>query len=127
RLMITALGKEYGQVFTKNELINFPDKELQTIDKLWVTHSKGMYGFSVQKEIYLGCGGIADGSYNEEVFENFGDAVAWREKSSWTFDIKWDGSGSRGHLPSKIVFIRGGAIETWVCWSCRYLFSHMAL
>ncbi|NEQ54216.1 MAG: GUN4 domain-containing protein [Leptolyngbya sp. SIO3F4] len=99
RLMITEVGKEDGQYFTSDELLNFPCEALKTIDNLWLLHSKRKYGFSIQKEIYLNCGGVADGKYYKEAYEKFGDAVAWRENNSWSFDMKWDGSGPRGHLP----------------------------
>mgnify|MGYP001796348642 CR=1 FL=1 len=69
RLMITTVGKEEGQYFEPDELLNFPCEELKIIDQLWVTHSKGKYGFSVQKEIYLSCSG-ADGRYYEAAFKN---------------------------------------------------------
>ncbi|MEL7507230.1 MAG: GUN4 domain-containing protein [Cyanobacteria bacterium J06554_1] len=99
RLMIAAVGKEEGQSFTSDELLNFSCDELQTIDQLWVTYSKGKYGFSVQKEIYLQCDGVADGKYYEEAYKKFGDTVAWRNHGSWTFRIFWN-YRPMGHLPS---------------------------
>ncbi|MBD2243308.1 GUN4 domain-containing protein [Nostoc sp. FACHB-888] len=78
RLMIKAVGKEEGDYFTSNELLNFPCTDLRTIDRLWVKYSNGHFGFSVQKEIYLSVGGKADGKYNEKAWEKFGDRVGWR-------------------------------------------------
>jgi hypothetical protein len=112
RLMITTVGKEEGQYFTSDELLNFPCEELKTIDQLWVTYSKGKYGFSVQKEIYLNCGGMSDGRYHERAWRKFGDAVAWRKSNSWKFEMIWDGSGPVGHLPgNKVIWtlLREGA------------------
>ncbi|MEM9505403.1 MAG: GUN4 domain-containing protein, partial [Cyanobacteria bacterium P01_E01_bin.43] len=101
RLMITTVGKEEGQYFDPEELLNFPCEELRAIDGLWVKYSQGRFGFSVQKDIYLSkaVGGVADGKYHEEAFERFGDAVKWRENSRWTFDVKFDTSAPKGHLP----------------------------
>ncbi|MEO1068401.1 MAG: GUN4 domain-containing protein [Cyanobacteria bacterium J06638_6] len=94
RLMITTVGKEEGQVFGAEELLNFPCKELLAIDGLWVHYSQGKFGFSVQKEINLSkkVGGIADGRYPKEAFEKFGNRVGWRENPAWKFRIKYDAS-----------------------------------
>ena len=99
RLMITTVGKEEGQYFKSEELFEFPCEDLKTIDQLWRSHSDGKYCFSVQKEIYLNCGGVADGKYHYEAFKQFGDEVAWRQDNSWEFDIEWERNGPRGHLP----------------------------
>jgi GUN4-like/NACHT domain len=81
RLMITTVGKEVGQSFEEEELLNFPCEELRAIDGLWVTYSKGHFGFSVQKKIYVECGAKLDGKYpGSEIWEAFGDRVGWREK-----------------------------------------------
>jgi hypothetical protein len=100
RLMITTVGKEEGQYFEPEELLNFPCEELLTIDGLWVKYSNGKFGFSVQKDIYLECGGIPDGKYYEEAFEKFSDRVGWTENGNWmTFRIKYDTTSPKGHLP----------------------------
>ncbi|MBD1872167.1 GUN4 domain-containing protein [Nodosilinea sp. FACHB-131] len=101
RLMITTVGKEEGQFFEPDELLNFPCEELLTIDRLWVQYSQGKFGFSVQKEIYLSekVGGIADGIYYKEAFKEFGDCVGWRENAKWTWHIKYDTLSPSGHLP----------------------------
>ncbi|MBE9138051.1 GUN4 domain-containing protein [Nodosilinea sp. LEGE 07088] len=111
-LMITAVGKEEGQYFESDDLLNFPCDELLAIDGLWVQYSQGKFGFSVQKEIYLSTevGGIADGRYHEKAFERFGDRVAWREKDKWAFRIKYDTSAPKGHLPFSVgwgVYVSG--------------------
>ena len=49
RLMITAVGKEEGQDFSRDDLLNFPCDELLAIDGLWVRYSSGKFGFLVQK------------------------------------------------------------------------------
>ncbi len=95
RLMVTAVGKIEGQWLTKEELLNFPCDELQTIDLLWVTYSQGKWGFSVQKRIYEECGAKLDGEYpDEKSWEEFSDRVGWRKDGSWldyrdlTHDLK---------------------------------------
>jgi hypothetical protein len=84
RTMITAVGKEQGDWFTKDELLNFPCTDLKTIDRLWVKYSQRHFGFSVQKKIYVECGGKLDGNYpGDEIWEKFGDRVGWRKNSQW--------------------------------------------
>ncbi|MBN4000768.1 MAG: GUN4 domain-containing protein [Nostoc sp. LPT] len=98
-VMIRAVGKEDGDLFTPDELLNFPCTDLRTIDRLWVKYSSGNFGFSVQKEIYLSVGGKADGQYYREAWEKFGDRVGWRVQQEWIFDSNVTTSSSRGHLP----------------------------
>ncbi len=84
RLMITTVGKEEGDWFTTEELLNFPCEELLAIDRLWVKHSQGQFGFSVQKEIYAACGAKLDGKYpGDKIWEDFGTRVGWRENDNW--------------------------------------------
>ena len=37
------------------EIAPIPVQDLQMLDKLWMTYSKGRYGFSVQKKIWKSC------------------------------------------------------------------------
>ncbi|MEB3118708.1 MAG: GUN4 domain-containing protein [Limnothrix sp.] len=84
RLMITTVGKEEGDWFTSEELLNFPCEELLAIDRLWVKHSQGQFGFSVQKEIYVACGAKLDGQYpGDKIWEDFGTRVGWLENDDW--------------------------------------------
>ncbi|MCP6763192.1 MAG: GUN4 domain-containing protein [Fischerella sp. CENA71] len=112
RVMIQAVGKKDGNWFTKDELLNFPCTDLGTIDQLWVKYSNGHFGFSVQKEIYLSksVDGKADGKYDKEAWDKFGDRVGWRVNSSWIRykDVTFNSSAPRGHLPSLLWWLGGG-------------------
>jgi GUN4-like/NACHT domain len=102
RLMITAVGKEEGQWFEAEELLNFPCEELLAIDGLWVKYSNGHFGFSVQKAIYVRCGGKLDGKYpGSKVWEKFGDTVGWRMDQEWQNyrDLKVSLSSPQGIFP----------------------------
>lgn len=108
RLMITTVGKEEGQWFDPDDLLNFPCDDLRTLDQLWVKYSNGKFGFSVQKQIYLECGGKPDGEYpGGKVWYEFCDRVGWRQNDKWViyssyiFDIT---QAPSGHLPSGLVF-----------------------
>ncbi|OLP20021.1 hypothetical protein BST81_02515 [Leptolyngbya sp. 'hensonii'] len=123
RLMITTVGKEEGQWFEPEELLNFPCEELKTIDSLWVKYSQGRFGFTVQKKIYLQCGGIPDGQYHQEAWDRFCHQVGWmanlaRGRSArYKCNVKFSTTSPRGHLP---VCAResGLRVENVVCpWS----------
>ena len=110
RLMITTVGKEDGQYFEQDELLNFPCEELLAIDGLWVKYSNGQFGFSVQKDIYLGCGGIPDGKYYEEALKEFGDRVRWRNRDE-LINVLYDTSAPIGHLPGGVGIGGRGALR----------------
>ena len=98
RLMITEVGKEEGQFFDPEDLLNFPCEPLKAIDGLWVKHSGGKFGFSVQKEMYLECGGTPDGKYYKE---------SWMKMNGWDDSIRYDLKSPRGHLPLDVNFWGG--------------------
>lgn len=91
RLMITTVGKEEGQWFDREDLLNFPYEALKMIDRLWVHYSKEKFGFSVQKRIWRECGSPTEYSMN---WIKFGDCVGWRKEGKWldynslAFDLK---------------------------------------
>lgn len=70
-------------------LKRFPKNDLLTIDRLWVEQSKGRFGFSVQRRLYLECGGKLKGDRDPLVWDAFLDRVGWRiemladEKETW--------------------------------------------
>ncbi|MBD0264439.1 MAG: GUN4 domain-containing protein, partial [Tolypothrix sp. Co-bin9] len=72
-VMLQAVGKKENDYFGQDKLLNFPCTDLRTIDRLWVKYTDGPFGFSVQKEIYLSCGGKDDGEYYEEAWDKLGD------------------------------------------------------
>jgi hypothetical protein len=114
RLMITTVGKEVGQYFTSDELLNFPCEELRAIDKLWIDYSNGHFGFSVQKDIYVACGGKLDGEYpGEEIWKTFGDRVGWRKNNEWQDYSRLDPSflSPRGIFP--VGFVGGVGCGLW--------------
>jgi hypothetical protein len=86
RLMIQVLGKRYGNDFTAQELLTFPCADLLRIEGLWVQHSQGRFGFSVQKEIYERCGGKLDGKFSEQSWVKFIQAVGWCKDSEKKYD-----------------------------------------
>ncbi len=82
---------------------NFPCEDLHTIDQLWVHYSKGKFGFSIQKKIYMDeLGGTRQ--YNEKIWYEFCDRVGWRKGEDYvsysdlTFELL--DTTPVGHLPT---------------------------
>ena len=75
------------------EVDNFPVIDLQTINNLWLVHSEGKFGFSVQREIWLAL------SRN---WENLWSKIGWKNGNTWTRypqEFIWSIDAPRGHLP----------------------------
>jgi len=54
----------------------FPCEDLRTIDQLWVHYSNSKFGFSVQKNLWLECGGKL-GRYDYDVWKKLAVKVGW--------------------------------------------------
>jgi hypothetical protein len=81
---------EDADTATKAVMLKRADCEtLRTIDQLWVKYSNGKFGFSIQKQIWLDCGGKL-GEFNLDALLRFGDRVGW---------IIRGGIGGKGSLP----------------------------
>jgi hypothetical protein len=115
RLMITAVGKDEGNLFGTKDLREFPCDELLAIDRLWVEYSKKHgfeFGFSVQKDIYVDCGGKLDFRYpSSETWEKFCKETAWKKDGKYVsypnpfFENNF--MCMKGHLP---IGGRGGTV-----------------
>ena len=103
--MCLVMGRQTKGWLEEKDIKQFPCADLRAIDQLWVTHSNGKFGFSVQKKIWQQCGSP---TYGKE-WERFGEAVGWLSKglmgiilgASWKSyrDLTFDTSAPKGHLP----------------------------
>lgn len=76
-----------------SEVDNFPITDLQTIDRLWLLHSEGKFGFSVQREIWLS---------NRKDFSKVWSKIGWKVENNWTRypkEFTWNLNAPKGHLP----------------------------
>lgn len=72
---------------------SFPTDDLQTINQLWIVHSEGKFGFSVQREIWSSLG---------KNWDNFWPKIGWKNGNNWTRypnGFTWDLTAPKGHLP----------------------------
>jgi len=75
------------------EVNTFPTLDLQTLDQLWFVYSEGKFGFSKQREIWLGVG---------KNWERFWPKIAWKADNIWTRypgGFIWNLDAPDGHLP----------------------------
>ena len=127
RLMITAVGKETGQYFSEDDLRNFPCDELLAIDRLWVQYSNGLYGFSVQKEIYVECGGKLDFSYpGSKTWDDFVIKIRWQKEKGGEYLFseiyEEEHMNYKGHLPFRCS--QSGRL-LWGGWVTSFLASRL--
>lgn len=75
------------------EVGNFTITDLQTINTLWLVHSEGKFGFSIQREIWLSL---------EKNWEKFWPKIGWKTGNNWTRypdGFTWNLTAPKGHLP----------------------------
>lgn len=75
------------------EVEQYPIPDLQTINQLWLVHSEGKFGYSVQRQLWLSVGRNWDVLWPK---------INWRSGRNWTRwpdEFTWDLSAPKGHLP----------------------------
>lgn len=114
RLLLQACGREAGQL-REEDIRQLPCRDLYTIDYLWLHYSDGVFGFSVQQDIWKSVGGSTyTPNPNWEQFSKnrgkwrvnspwhrFGGRVGWRNKEIWLSSDRLNFSleAPKGHLP----------------------------
>jgi GUN4-like/ARM-like repeat domain, GUN4-N terminal len=76
-----------------SEIESLPITDLQTINQLWLVHSEGKFGFSVQRQLWLSVG---------KNWETLWPKIQWKSGKTWTRypeGFIWNLSAPRGHLP----------------------------
>lgn len=107
-LMCDAAGRTKEGYLNQKSIERFPCEDLKLIDDLWVQHSNGKLGFSVQKRIWeeVGCPG-SDYHKHKAKWLEFGRRVNWQGGSgsdNWRYyhQLEWsDPQKYSGHLPAK--------------------------
>ena len=112
RIMVEVGDRTQKRYLDTTDIQEFPCDDLRIIDRLWVAYSHGLFGFSVQKQIYVECGATLDGKYpGDEIWEKFCDRVGWRKDSRWVsrdlllYDFK---NSPPGEIPCCSVGCGGG-------------------
>jgi len=123
RVMLQIASRETEGWLDMHSINNFPCEDLRKIDKLWVKYSNGRFGFSVQKNIWLECGGEID--YDTECL--IGERIGWVVNGEW---ILYDQgifslNASDGHLPAFWIDTERGELDEDAGW--LFLLSHQEL
>jgi len=104
RVLIERLSKQLNE----ESIRSFPSEDLKLIDQLWVQHSDGKLGFSVQKRIWQECGSPgADYKAHKTAWIEFGKRVNWQggtAPDNWRYQREINVTNPQnylGHLPYK--------------------------
>ena len=82
RLMLLIAKREDEGWLDQESIEKFPCEDLRTIDKLWVDYSNGKFGFSVQKKVWMACGGVP-GQCDFDVYKKFAEQKIVEQKKVW--------------------------------------------
>jgi hypothetical protein len=87
QFILVSAKREKQRYLEINDVKNFQCQDLKAVDKLWVNNSKGKFGYSVQKRIYLETGNSLDfdwekgtfTKWSDEGYNSFAEKVGWKK------------------------------------------------
>lgn len=106
KLMLNIAKREREGWIDLEQINNFSCPDLKKIDQLWVKYSDKLFGFSVQKEIWIKTGnrlGIKPSEWTNRDYENY---LEFAKRVGWYNDREQEGN-SRGSWVSYNDLIRG--------------------
>ena len=105
KLMLKIANQEEEGWLNREHIETFLCEDLLRIDRLWVHYSNSKFGFSIQKKIWLECGGEI-GKCDSEVNEKFAAKVGWYhplDKNSRTYTkFMKDTKNAQNALPASL-------------------------
>ncbi len=113
RLLLELAGREKDGWLCPDDIKNLPSHALSAIDQLWLAHSNGRFGFSVQSRVWRSLGCTLSGDIlTQTISENkFGQSVGWRKANTWLFPLdsfNYDIQAPQGSLPRDYIFTLSG-------------------
>lgn len=117
RMMLRLTGRQDHGWLDIASVRSCPTPAFNRIDQLWVTYSRGRFGYSVQNRLYKAVGGKK--SFSKEVWERFGEKLGWYKDGEWILynDMNFSLDAPKGHLPDGFVAVRtedGSVVRCWV-------------
>ncbi len=99
-VMLKLAGREHQGWLDSKSLNNFSCPRLKEIDQLWVKYSDGLFGFSVQKHIYLATGNKLGwlSETDSKEWNNFANNVGWT-KGGFESNFSLAQDIPKGHFP----------------------------
>jgi GUN4-like/ARM-like repeat domain, GUN4-N terminal len=76
-----------------SEVNSLPETDLRTLNALWLAHSNGKFGYSVQRELWIAGG---------RDWVKLWSKILWKEGNNWTRypgSFNWTLDAPKGHLP----------------------------
>ena len=105
RLIADIAGHTDLEDFRPDEVRHFPCVHLQVIDNLWLTYSKGRFGFSIQARIYQEEGGNIETTIEQDsdIIKRWGKRLGWRAENRWRKcdELDWTLNAPPGCHPSR--------------------------
>jgi hypothetical protein len=139
--MLKVANREKEGWLDTEHIEAFPCEDLRTIDQLWVHYSNSKFGLSIQKKLWLECGGEI-GKYDHELWKKFAAKVGWYhpQNNYWRTYTKFmnDTQNARNALPASlpsgmVLGWKTKMLRTWkdvtVVWRWKrgyWLFSSLA-
>jgi GUN4-like len=131
KLMLKVTSRESQGFFDSASIHKLPCEDLQIIDQLWLRHSNGIFGFSVQKNLYQNL--ISTSKKDGKAWNELAIQVGWKKNDEWIgYDLLDFTSNLQGHLPalhpSERTFfadaIAGGGSVLWLVAVCIFLIAN---
>lgn len=81
-------------------ITHFRCEVLHTIGRLWVEHSNGRFGFSVQKRIYKDLQAAVSRQHTK-IWDIWAEQVGWQQNGEWLYyqNMNFAMTAPPGHLP----------------------------
>ncbi|ELR97271.1 serine/threonine protein kinase [Gloeocapsa sp. PCC 73106] len=99
RLILSVCHRQQEGWLRNEDLMTFPCTDLNTIDQLWIEHSRRRFGFSIQKRIYQNL--ERQINHPKKLWLSFCEQVGWRAENKWLSysEIVFGVNAPTGHLP----------------------------
>ena len=134
KILSVAKQELYGKLESA-DIKKFPCKDMRTINNLWLAHSGGKFGFTVQtklyEEIYKELSNQPKRLYSyidSDTFERFARRVGWKSKDKPLVDeeLPLNPDGGEGHLPRAYIelgVVHCCRLEGGICLLCPHPLS----
>lgn len=98
-IVFKVCNRFHGETLESENIRQLPDSTFLSVDRLWVEHSEGHFGFSAQQAIWHELENLAGVSY--KIFQRFSQSVGWYEADSWVKyeNLNFSLKAPPGHLP----------------------------
>lgn len=114
QILLKLAHRQIVGSLTVEDIGRFPCSNLLALDHLWMEHSHGRFGLSVQGVIWQRLGGKPNTDWR--MWYRFGQQVGWFVRGSWLGREDLNGSltAPLGHLPSGSAYMGWSLGDFWI-------------